>query len=75
MEFSDGGVHRSAVRCRVMRRQWNAEALLIVVAQWTGNEGLDRRKAQGERRTLPRPRFTHGENWEWRGNNGESINL
>jgi hypothetical protein len=75
MELGDGGVHRGAVRCRVMRRQRNAKALLIVVPQWAGNEGLNRRKAQSEWRTLPRPRLTHGENWEWWGDNREAINL
>jgi hypothetical protein len=75
MELGDGGVHRGAVCCRVMWRQRNAESLLIVVAQRAGNEGLDRRKAQGEWRTLPRPRLTHWENWEWRSDNREAINL
>jgi len=58
-----------------MRWQRNAEALLIVVAQWTGNEGLNRREAQREWRALSRPRFTYGENWEWWGDNREAINF
>ena len=75
MEFGDGGVHRGTVRRRVMWRQWNAEALLVVIAQRAGNECLNRREAQREWRALPRPRFTHGENWEWWGDNREAINF
>ena len=58
-----------------MRRQRNAKALLIVVAQWAGNEGLNRRKAQGEWRTLPRSRLTHGEYRKWWSDNREAIDF
>jgi hypothetical protein len=75
MELGDGGVHGGTVGRRVMRRQRNAKALLIVVAQRAGNEGLNRRKAQGERRTLPSSRLTHGENRKWWGDNRQAINL
>ena len=75
MEFGDGGVHRGTVRRRVMWRQWNAEALLVVIAQRAGNECLNRSEAQREWRALPRPWFTHGENWEWRGDDREAIDF
>ena len=75
MELGDGGVHGGAVRRRVMRRQRDTEALLIVVPQWAGNEGFDRREAEGEWRTLPRTRLTHGKDWKWWGDNREAINL
>ena len=52
-----------------MRREWNSKALLVVVAQRTGEVGLNRRIAQRERRLLSGTSFAHGEDWRRRGNN------
>ena len=75
MELGNRGVHGGAIGGGVMRRQRNAKALLIVVSQWAGEEGLDRREAECQWRALPRPGLTCGENWKRRNNDGEPIDL
>ena len=71
MELCNGGVERRAVDRSVMRREWNPKALLVVVAQRTGEVGLNRRIAQREWRLLSDTSFAHGEDWRRRGNNFE----
>ena len=69
MELCNGGVERRAVDRSVMRREWNPKALLVVVAQRTGEVGLNRRIAQREWRLLSGTRFAHSEDWRRRSNN------